>query len=173
MAKEYVIEKAFRKTVSKEDKTPVEFEAHGKKMWPWMVKVEGEDFWFQKTTLENGKITPGDTIYGLFDEEQVTPKNGGQPFTVKKFVRMQRPDGSYDKVQARSGGESQPAQGTAQAGQATGDLAYVIALLEYLVGDEDDVKAIKAKTLVSGNKKDSLPEDEDLDKPIDLSELPF
>jgi hypothetical protein len=160
MAKEYIIEKAFRKTVSKDDKTPATFTAHDKVMWPWMVKVEGEDFWFQKTTLENGKITPGDTIFGLFDEETVTPKNGGETFTVKKFVKVPRPDGTYDKVQARDSDSDSTPKTTNNTDAKT---EARLSRLEEQLGLPP----------IEWSKDANPVKDEGEDKPLDPSELPL
>lgn len=156
MAKEYVVEKAFRQT--DENKVPKEFKAHDKVMWPWKVKVEGEDFWFNKNTLENGSITPGDTMYGLFDEEEVHPKNG-EPFTVKKFVRMERPDGSRDKVQGAASNSSQSNVQAPTAGPGAQRLEYAIKMLEELTGRRE----------VTDEPAETATEDED--EPINLDDL--
>lgn len=158
MAKEYKITNAFPATVSKEDKTPRTFESHGKTLQVWQVKVEGQDKWFQLNKIQGSVITPGDTIYGLFDTEE----HNGKEYL--KFVRQERKDGSHDVVQARDSSDNAGSVSAPSSAPLNNErLEYAIKMLEELTGRRE----------VTGDETVEEPttQEDDEDAPINLDDL--
>lgn len=156
MAKNYVVSRAFRGSVSKEDKTPQVIQTKAGDCHKYMVQFEGEEDkgWIQiLRKIENGDSRPvekGDVLYGSLSEN-----NWGK----YDFKREQRPEG-----------QPAPQTGSSKAAPSSGGsvdkkLDYIISLLEnanQFQGHDE------GRTTIG----DISPTDID-DGPVDLSSLEY
>lgn len=142
MSKSYIVSKAFRATVSREDKTPktVTFDGHTFDCWKVQLEGEGDKGWININKKPGNEISPGDELYG--DVNAVKGKFGA----FYNFKSASRPLG---QVPGKKNGSD----------DSIGEkIDYMIAMLESLTcGDDDAVNTVQ-KTIPGS-------------KPIDLDEL--
>lgn len=112
----------------------------------YALKLEGVDGWVSLNQKpETAAPEVGGTIYGRTE----TQTRGGKTYLKFKKVNKEYQGGSND---------SSATSATSLAGSEK-TLEYVVQMLEELTGRRE--------------KADNVPSDEDVDKPIDLAEIPF
>lgn len=158
MAKEYIVEKAFQGSVSKEDKTPVVIKTKAGDCHKYLVKFkgEGDKGWIQIlrkiTDGESEPVSEGDSFYGDLAEN-----NWGK----YDFHRQRRPEGQLPPQNAKSQKSS---------GVATSNVGNLEAKLDYIIGILEHARWFVPNEVEK--PKDFVPETID-DKPVDLSELDY
>ena len=76
------------------DKTKPWSSQKGGAMIDYTIAVDGREGTLKLTQKpETAVPVPGDTLYGHIESEDITPKNGGETFTVHRFRKDQREDG--------------------------------------------------------------------------------
>ena len=115
----------------------------------YALQLEGEEGWVQISQKpETPAPQAGQELFGRIEVQTRGDK------TWRKFKKGQRQDGGYS--------------GSTGSGSSKADTEYIIMMLEELTGRRE-----KPENPTSRSSGDTTPTVEELDQPVDLSDIPF